>query len=241
MHNKFLGETKMGIKVIFFDLDDTLHDHQKPFTDSFKQVFPSFNQEIPMDSVYKNFRYYSDVLWENYIRKEITLEEMRTQRTIKTLQYYDVEITEETANQFQQMYESALHTIELYPEVPQLLTKLAKMGYELGIITNGPTLHQSNKIKSLGLTKYFENDRIFISEAVGIAKPDPKIFHTAAEKFSCSPENFLYIGDSWANDIVGAHQAGWQSIWFNHRKRQPESNHKPLREIEKLSSIFEVL
>ncbi|WP_141432721.1 HAD family hydrolase [Bacillus sp. 03113] len=231
----------MKIKAIFFDLDDTLHDHQKPFSDSFQQIFPSFPKEFSIESVCKTFRHTSDLLWENYIRKELTLEELRIQRIIQALKSYDFTISREAAQIFQLQYEKALTSIELFPEAPQILTKLSQMGFELGVITNGPTQHQSNKIQALGLTRYISSDRIFISDQIGIAKPDPNIFHEAAKKFSFSPENFLYIGDSWANDVVGANQAGWHAIWFNHRKRQPESHHKPLREIQVLSSMIEVL
>ncbi|QPA32379.1 HAD hydrolase-like protein [Anoxybacillus caldiproteolyticus] len=42
--------------------------------------------------------------------------------------------------------------------VPKLLMKLARMGIKLGIITNGPVEHQSNKIKSLRLTQYISKE-----------------------------------------------------------------------------------
>lgn len=230
----------MPIKAIFFDLDDTLHDHQKPFADTFSNMFPNVGMD-GIENVYKKYRYFSDLLWENYIRKEITLEELRIFRTVELLKSYEQEISNEMAKEFQLKYESALLSIELLPEVPELLIKLNHMGFELGIITNGPTEHQKNKIDSLSLTKYIPKDRIFISDEVGVAKPDPKIFHKAGQSLMFSPENYLYIGDSWTNDVIGAHNAGWHSIWFNHRKRNAETNHKPLKEIEKLNSIFSIL
>ncbi|WP_413409930.1 hypothetical protein [Paenibacillus amylolyticus] len=35
------------------------------------------------------------------------------------------------------------------------------------------------------------------------------------------------MGDSWRNDVVGAVDAGWTVIWFNHREALPESDHQP--------------
>jgi FMN phosphatase YigB (HAD superfamily) len=54
-------------------------------------------------------------------------------------------------------------------------------------------------------------------------------------------KNSLCIGDSWTNDIVWSMEAGWQSIWFNHRKRKPVTDHKPLEEIEELLTILPII
>jgi FMN phosphatase YigB (HAD superfamily) len=52
----------MAIKAIFFDLDDTLHDSQKPFADAFKVIFPAHFENTSIDPVYKRFRDFSDIL-----------------------------------------------------------------------------------------------------------------------------------------------------------------------------------
>ncbi|MFP3122485.1 HAD family hydrolase [Ectobacillus funiculus] len=231
----------MAIKAIFFDLDDTLHDHQKPFTDSLHKMFPEHAEILAPEDTYKKFRYFSDLLWEDYCQSRLTLEELRVQRMVLALKEYEISISNEVAQQFQLQYEAALNAIELFPEVPELLTTLSNQGFELGIITNGPTAHQRNKMKCLGITQYIPEHRIFVSDAVGHAKPDPRIFHEAAKTVDCAPEHILYIGDSWTNDIVGSSKAGWQSIWYNHRKRQPDTEHTPLAEIEQLLSILEIV
>jgi putative hydrolase of the HAD superfamily len=42
-----------------------------------------------------------------------------------------------------------------------------------------------------------------------------------------APENSLYVGDTWANDVVGALAAGWKVCWYNPRGRQPGGDHTP--------------
>jgi FMN phosphatase YigB (HAD superfamily) len=128
---------------------------------------------------------------------------------------------------------------KLFQDVPSLLLQLKTKGFQLGIITNGPTEYQLNKIKSLGLTAFFPRDLLFISDEVGVAKPNPAIFHYTAQKVNKSCEDLLYIGDTWENDVVAPINAGWQSIWFNHRQRQPVSKHKPFAEIKCLSKILD--
>jgi FMN phosphatase YigB (HAD superfamily) len=62
-----------------------------------------------------------------------------------------------------------------------------------------------------------------------------------AKKTGFEPNELLFIGDTWSNDIVASSTAGWQPIWFNHRNRLPETNHKPLSMIKKLSSVLDVI
>ncbi len=228
----------MNMKAIFFDLDDTLHDHQKPFADSLAKSFPHFPSHHEIEDVYKKLRYHSDLLWEHYTENKITLGELRVKRIIAALRDFDFEITEGQAQEFQHSYELALQQITLFPEIPNLLDSLDKHGFKLGMITNGPVEHQKNKIAALGLDKYFPKDHIFISDEVGIAKPDPTIFKIAAERLGLQAEEILYVGDTWINDIVGSSEAGWQSLWFNHRNRKPETDHQPTYETDSLDSIL---
>ena len=224
--------------MIFFDLDDTLHDHQKPFADALLQIFPMFPEEISLPSVYNSLRHYSDLLWVDYNKSVISLEELRTKRITLALNDFHFPISEAQAIDFQKCYEQELSTISLFSEIPDILTMLKEHQYEIGIITNGPVEHQSNKINALGLRKFFSSDRIFISDGVGIAKPDPRIFLEVAKRCNGEPQEMLYIGDTWKNDVIGPIEAGWQAIWFNHRNRQRETDHQPLLETSSLQELI---
>ena len=50
---------------------------------------------------------------------------------------------------------------------------------ELGIITNGPSAHQWNKVRSLQAERWIPHENIFVSGDVGAEKPDKKIFDHA--------------------------------------------------------------
>ena len=53
-------------------------------------------------------------------------------------------------------------------------------------------------------------------------------FRMAEEKWGMEPENTFMIGDSLENDIAGAKNAGWKTIWMNHhRYTVPEGMEKP--------------
>jgi FMN phosphatase YigB (HAD superfamily) len=59
----------------------------------------------------------------------------------------------------------------------------------------------------------------FISDGLGVAKPDPYIFEYVARKKQIAPSRLIYVGDSWTNDVVPPIVSGWNSIWYNHRNR----------------------
>ena len=110
----------------------------------------------------------------------------------------------------------------------QLLDECEAAGVKMGVITNGPFSHQVQKFHTLGLDKWFTEDQLIVSAGVGVVKPDVQIFRMAEEKWGMKPENTFMIGDSLENDIAGAKNAGWKTIWMNHhRYTVPEGMEKP--------------
>lgn len=229
----------MKIKALFFDLDDTLHDSQYPFEKTVKELLPEVASELNMNELSIKFREASDFFWKDYVAGKMSLVDLRTKRIMLALKRMDITIDSETARLFQNQYEYNQSQLKMFPEVPSLLEELNKKGITVGMITNGPVEHQHSKITSLGLKSQIPNKLIFVSDGVGVAKPNPDIFHHVRQHVNLLPHELLYIGDSWENDIVGSSKAGWQSIWFNHRKKEPETNHKPLAVIHNLSSILD--
>lgn len=229
----------MMIKALFFDLDDTLHDSQYPFEKTVEELFPEIASEINMNDLSIKFREASDWLWKDYVAGNLSLVDLRTKRIMVALKRMDITIDSEEARLFQNQYEYNQSQLKMFPEVPNLLGMLKKKGITVGMITNGPVEHQHSKISSLGLKSHIPIDLIFVSDGVGVAKPNPDIFHHVRKHVNLAPHELLYIGDSWENDVVGSSKAGWHSLWFNHRNKEPETNHKPLAVIHNLSSILD--
>ncbi|MCT6857395.1 MAG: HAD family hydrolase, partial [Bombilactobacillus mellis] len=76
---------------------------------------------------------------------------------------------------------------------------------------------QIKKITALKIDQYIPLNKIFISDCLGVAKPNPEIFLQVASRQNLLPPKMLYIGDNYINDIVAAQQAGLKTVWFNHR------------------------
>lgn len=125
------------------------------------------------------------------------------------------------------------------PETEVLLDALAYAGLPFGVITNGSS-RQWRKIEALGLDKH--TSCLFVSETFGVKKPDPAIFHAAADCLGLSPAQILFVGDNPIADILGAHAAGMSAAWLHRDQIWPiELDDRPefiLSTLTKLSAIL---
>lgn len=93
---------------------------------------------------------------------------------------------------------------------------------KIGIITNGFSALQQVRLERTGLRDYF--DLLVISEEVGVAKPNKKIFDYALEQAG-NPDRsrVLMVSDTAESDILGGINAGLATCWLNaHNREQPE-------------------
>jgi putative hydrolase of the HAD superfamily len=94
------------------------------------------------------------------------------------------------------------------PAVPEMLAQLRERNMPIGILSNGWTELQLVKARTIGFP-----GPVFVSEAIGVWKPDPRAFQIAARRMSLDATSTLYVGDEPAVDIVGAKAAGMLAGW----------------------------
>ena len=111
-----------------------------------------------------------------------------------------------------------------YPGIDCLLADL-KANYKLGLLTNGPSDIQWEKIKALGFDQKF--DAVIVAGDVGIYKPDVRVFEILLEKLSLTAEHSLFVGDSYDADILGAHRAGMYTAWIKRRENASTDGVQP--------------
>ena len=100
--------------------------------------------------------------------------------------------------------------IMLLDSVEDMLNKLKYQDVILGLITDGRSISQRNKIAALGLGRWFDEENIIISEEFGSEKTDERNFRYFMEHYpNCS---FTYVGDNPKKDFVIANSLGWMTI-----------------------------
>ncbi|MFF2042331.1 HAD-IA family hydrolase [Kitasatospora sp. NPDC058170] len=103
-------------------------------------------------------------------------------------------------------------------------------GWTLGIVSNGSTRPQLEKIRRTGLGPLV--DGWVISEEAECLKPDPLIFEIAAQRCGVAPtgdwtSHTWMVGDHAPADIAGAELAGLRSVWLHHGRPWAEPGYRP--------------
>lgn len=112
------------------------------------------------------------------------------------------------------------------PEALPVLEALRQQGHRMGMISNaGDDDDVQRLVDKCGLRPYF--DFIITSAALGIRKPDVRIFQAALAHWDARPSQAAMIGDNLQADVLGAHNAGIFAIWLTRRAETP-ANHQHL-------------
>ncbi len=110
-------------------------------------------------------------------------------------------------------HQCKFRSFSAFEDALEVLRQLHEKGLALGIISAGVPVKQVEKILRLGLLQFFKYDHIFITEAVGIAKTNPKIYVQACRAVGASPQECGYVGDNPLVDIDVPHRIGMKTFF----------------------------
>lgn len=227
--------------AFLFDVDDTIYDQLLPFMEAYEKS-RRYNSLLSVEQLYKTFRKYSDEVFYKTENGEMKLNDMYIYRITRAFGDYGIMVDADEALKFQDDYVISQKGIKLFPGIIDTFDYCKTHHIPIGIITNGPVSHQKNKMNQLGISKWIDPENIFISSEIGTAKPDVRIFRLAEGRMKLNQEYTYFVGDSFANDIVGAANAGWKTIWCNRRQHIPfASDIKPDFIIDNPYSLLEIV
>ena len=235
--------------VVWFDLDDTLWDFKNNSHDALAEVYDHFNLNrfwADVDSWRESYHLVNDRLWKELAEGNVSMPKLRWDRFHTPL--IEAGADEDEANMISEKADKYyLERLGVRGKVVdgaiELLTELKSKGYRIGIISNGFTDVQYNKMKSSGIDRFI--DYVVLSEDVGVSKPNTAIFRYA-QKFAGVPaSNCIMIGDNESTDITGAIKSMWKkAIWYNPRHAEPQQNlttskehHTQVEIVDSLSKI----
>lgn len=225
---------------VFFDLDHTLWDFEKNSRDTMFTLFEKMKLRdrvgCDFDPFYEVYRTHNDRLWARFRKGYISRQDLRWKRMWHTLLHFRVGDTK-IANELSLAY------LELLPTQRGLIADAADVvhycagKYDLHIITNGFETTQRQKLQYCGLATYFSH--IVTSEKSNSIKPQREIFEYAQQISGASPDTCIMIGDALDIDIAGAHNAGWDAIYFN---PDAVAHNVPVKyEVRRLQAICDIL
>ena len=90
--------------------------------------------------------------------------------------------------------------------------------YRLGLVTNNFG-NAAGWVNDEGLGRYVSS--VADSAVVGVSKPERRMFLRALEELECEPFETVHVGDSFAEDVVGAASCGMRAVWLRPRDCSP--------------------
>ena len=169
----------------------------------------------------------------------IGLEEARRERFRRVFAALGVELADRdvelTAAAYRDGYKLARRALAGAAELLEAVRPHARVA----IVTNNLLEEQQDKLQYCALAPLV--DALIASEDVGVSKPDPGIFHIALDRVGVRPDDAVMVGDSWANDVVGAVRAGIRAVWFNPDRRPVPAEPGGVAVIESLAPAADVL
>jgi putative hydrolase of the HAD superfamily len=226
---------------LYFDLDHTLWDTDKNAEESLRELFKELALEkkgIPgFEAFHDTYKSHNEKLWGLYAENKVGKEAVRTHRFLHTFHDFGIDDQPAALTLATEFIARTPYKTHLIEGTIELLEHLHGR-YTMSIITNGFPESQYVKMNSSGLNKYF--DHVFISEEVGIHKPDPKIFHHAMKASGAEQtEKCMMIGDTFQTDIFGALNAGMKPV---HYSANASVHHgAPVITIYKLTELIDIL
>lgn len=198
--------------MIFFDLDNTLLDHDGAEQNAIEAFAANHPGELVAgtEAIGKAWRDISDSQRARWRAGELDFEQLRRARISALFQRpLTVREADSLMAEYYALYRQHWR---LFPDVLPALEALKAVA-PMAIITNGFAYHQEAKLKQMAIRDYFQF--MVISEQVGHAKPHPNIFRQALRQSGLSAEQCWYIGNHPDNDATAASQLGFKAVWLN--------------------------
>ena len=221
------------LKAILFDIDDTLFDREAAQKLSLEFTVQKF---LPLLGVFSKEKLKqaweeSDLMTVVEFNARAFDRNSRSRHFLKLLG-----LSQDQADELTQLY------IEKYPTLNVPVVGAIELIHELkdrvkmGVISNSLPDVQYGKLKTLGVKDIMAC--IVLSEEYGIRKPDPRVFQYAAQLLEVETSECLFVGDSFATDIMGAKSAGMLACWLKRGKPINETNTTADFVINELSQIL---
>ena len=223
------------MKVICFDLDDTLYKEIDYLKSAYREIaeYAAGQYTGCSDSVYfLTIKAYNRML-DAYREGLNAFEELNMFLGL-----------EQPISDYLYIYRNHKPKISLSEDVVQTLDALKAKGVCVGLITDGRSIQQRNKIEALGLSQWIDEKDMVISEEFGSEKPALANYEFFMKRY---PEchDFTYVGDNLKKDFIAPNALGWRTVCLKddgrniHRQRVDDIEERmmPKRWIERLKNL----
>jgi HAD superfamily hydrolase (TIGR01549 family) len=235
-----------NIQAIFFDFDGTLRHSEPSSMETFYRIAAEEGYPTTPEQRLRGERWVNaywaesnelreDVarygtwqdngeFWRNHARRHLTV--------LGSAEAHAEEIATRVTQRMWAEYEPVDC---VSPAVPPVLQHLREAGYSLAVVSNRSQPYDT-LVETLQLSTYFEF--VMAAGELGTFKPDPAIFHHAAQRAGVEPDQTVYVGDNFYADVLGARAAGMHPVLYDPKGIYPEADCVVIRDITHLEPLF---
>lgn len=193
----------MKIKAVAFDIDGTLYPNSMMYFLSIPFLLSHIKEVRAFANVRKRIRKVEEIPDFYKIQGQLMGEKLGIS-------------TEESVALIDELFYTRWFKVFDYLKpfhyVKECLEELQNRGILLGAMSDFPL---RDRLDRLGLKKYFPVR--FSTEEIGYLKPRVEPFLALQERLGVDPQNILYVGNSYAYDVLGARKAGMLAAYLVRR------------------------
>ena len=209
------------IKVISFDLDDTLTDSN----------FDRLIWDVKIPRIYAEKNNISFEKSQEYVSNEYK----RLSGKIKG-KWYDAEWWLKYLKlkySWNDLLDELKPEIKHFPEVKKVLKKLKKQGYKLIIVTTAENKFMNAKLECEGLGDFFDK-KFSTSSNFNQHKKNILIYNKILKTLKIKPEEMLHIGNHFDFDYIAPRKIGIKAVLIDRSGKNKKA-------IKELNEIYEFL
>ncbi|GGZ68890.1 HAD family hydrolase [Algibacter mikhailovii] len=177
-------------KTVVFDLDDTLYSEIDYLKSAYKEIAFNIADDSDVNEVFNNML---DIYSKGGNVFKDVLEKNKS----------DLSITDLLLS-----YRNHQPKITVAEETLECIKKIHALNIPLGLLTDGRSVQQRNKIEALGLNKWF--NEIIVSEEFGSEKPNVDNYLHFEKTYGDG--HYYYIADNVKKDFISPNKLGWTTI-----------------------------
>lgn len=206
------------LKVVLFDLDDTLVDQEGASRAALLDWLPELGLNLgEPDELVTAWSTIAEEAYGRYQRREITFAE---QRRVRVREFLGADASDGEADE---LFSGYLTRYErgwaAFDDAVPALRRVRAAGLVAALLTNGDAVHQRRKLDRTGLAEHL--DVVVSTDDLPAGKPDPRAYAVTCEILGVAPGDVLMVGNDVEKDYRGPLDAGLGAVLLDRADRHP--------------------